>query len=76
MAVPEMLKLKEIIETLDRIETSFAGNNKTTNETRIGALRRISNAIGYINKITEENKPFQSSTLEGIKIILLGTGGE
>jgi len=63
-----------IDDTLQRIETILKNKNKTTNETRIGALRRISNAISYMNKLHD----FPTSTLcefITIKNILLGIEG-
>jgi len=79
MAAPEMLKLREISETLERIETTLAGKNRSTNETRIGALRRISEGISYIDSILEQGNmcpEMYQDYLNSLRNILLGTGGD
>lgn len=71
-------KVDEIKNTLKRIERTIAEKPKTTNETRIGALNRISEAIKYINElelsIEKELETVDSIELDKIKGILLGTG--
>lgn len=79
----EMLnKVDEIKNSLKRIERTIAEKPKTTNETRIGALNRISEAIMKIDRAMEENKEgnrviyssYFFSILSEIREILLGTG--
>lgn len=55
MAVPEIIKLKEIITTLERIEGLVKNkeNNKSIHEHRIGALKRISKATHFIDVLLE-----------------------
>lgn len=73
----EMLnKVDEIKNSLKRIETTLTGNNKTTNETRIGALNRISEAVESINFLLQSRsvitKEYHFNKLEEIRNILLG----
>jgi len=69
----------EINQTLKRIEKLLKEkeDNRSIHEHRIGALRRISEAVEYINK---EQKEWLSITptppLQKTKDILLGTGGD
>lgn len=64
---------EEIKCTLQRIENLLTKKSKTTNETRVAALRRISDAVEYINKEQEGLKSLSStSPLQMIKDILLG----
>jgi len=73
MAVPEMLKLNEITTILERIEITLAGNNKSTNSTRIGALRRISEAVKFINGLLITPTDINAdNALNEIRRILLG----
>ena len=43
--------LKDISGSLARIESIAANNNKSTNTTRIGVLRRVSDTIKYIKTV-------------------------
>lgn len=69
--------IEEINCTLQRIEYLLREkeNNKTTNETRIGALRRISDAVILINKAVEGNEDSRQyfiPVLNEIRETLLG----
>ena len=69
----EMIKLNEITTTLERIEITLAGNSKSTNETRIGALNRISEAVKFINKrLSNPTDIHPINSLSETRRILLG----
>lgn len=65
-------KVETIKHTLLRLEETL-GKGQTTNETRVGALRRISEAIKYMERRQEYDSkmvmPFSK-----IRSILLGLG--
>ena len=64
--------MKEMSDSLTRLESTLARGSKSTNTTRIGALRRISAAVEFMKRITTDEKETQQDIDTAINI-LLGT---
>ena len=77
MNTSQLELIQDIQKNINGIKKLLKDKKQTTNETRIGALRRISEAVEYIHKEQKDWLSISStSPLQKIKDILLGKGGD